>query len=356
MICAFPCKPHSFRILVFFNITESEVNLRNMVNSRVFSNAVCRSDLRLIALLLLPIVLSACGGSGSANSGLTWPIDQVMITQPNATQVAGAAFDALTGGIPLAASPPPLSTSGATAVSMSQKLDWLGQSAMQLLNPPLKPYPKAITSNCTVSGTLSANIKNSSSEVVTYNNCSNVAGETINGTLRLSGLTRSATYNSADLLFDLTFTIASPADTMNVIGNMNIALDSSADVAVISGTDLWMGNSDAALGNYELLNYTMATYAADVYVTRVYTFASSAIGGKADFQMDGTNPFVNTGGIFPSSGIATISGANSTVIRVTILGDETAAGNQLQFELSTDGGTSYAVPFYDTWANISKLI
>lgn len=327
-----------------------------MVKRREFSVAVSRSDLRLAALLFLLVGLAACGGNNNAISGLSWPVDPVVITPSNAPQVAGAAFDVLTGGIPVVASPPPLSTSGASAVSMPQKVGWLGRSAMQQLIPLLKPFPKAITSNCTLSGTISASVKNSTSEDLTYHDCVNMSGETINGTLHLNGLTKAANYNSADILFDLTFTITAPVDTMNVIGNMNISLDYAADVAFLSGTDLWMGNSGAALDNYELLNYAMATYAADVYVTQAYTYASSAIGGKVNFQMDGTNPFVNTGGIFPSSGIATITGANSTVIRVTILGDETAGGSQLQFELSVDGGNTYSAPFYDTWANISKLI
>jgi hypothetical protein len=328
-----------------------------MVKVRKFDKAASRSDLRLISMAFLLPGLAACGGNGSGTGGLTWPIDPITITQLNVPQIAGAAFDTLTGGTPLPAGvSAPLSTTGSSAITIPQKVAWLGRSAIQQLISLGKPYPSVVTYVCVIGGTYSIYKKNSTSEKITYDNCSNVTGETINGTLNMGNMVTTATSYSADTAFALTFATASPANTMNVDGDMDINMDLATNVETISGTNLWMGNTDNALGNSQLSNYTIATLVPDMYVTQEYAYASSAIGGTVDFQMDAANPFINTGGVFPSSGVSTITGANSTVIKLTVLGDENAAGNQLQFELSTDGGITYAAPTYDTWANITNLI
>lgn len=326
------------------------------MRSREFCLVVSRPDLRLIPIILLLSGLVACGGSGSATSGYSLPTKPITITQQNAHQVAGAAFDALTGVTPLPTGVSvSLYTSGSNAISISQKVAWLVQQAMeQLVNLGTTP-PTVINSNCTVSGTRSLNVTSKTSEIVTYSNCSNMAGETINGTVTLDNL-KTATQYQSDNVIDLTFTTTSTANTTTATGDMQFIEDFASVVKTISGDNMWMVNTDTSVGNFEIQSYTIATFGTDGPATLVYDYGSSIIGGIANFHQDGTNPFINTGGIFPSSGVATITGANMTVIRLTVLGDENAAGNQLQFEFSTDGGNTYAAPTYDTWANISGLL
>jgi hypothetical protein len=326
------------------------------VRSRELRLAVSRSYLRLIPVLLLLSGLAACGGSGSATSGYPLPTEPITITQQNAHQVAGAAFDALTGVTPLPAGVTvSLYTSGPNAISITQKVAWLVQQATEKLANLGTTPPTVLDLNCPVSGTITLNVTSATSEIVTYNNCSNVAGETINGTVTLSNLETATQYQS-DNVFNLTFTTASPANTTTAKGDMQFIEDFASVVKTISGDNMWMVNTDTSVGNFEIQTYTIATFGADGPATLVYDYGSSVIGGIANFHQDGTHPFINTGGIFPSSGIATITGTNSTVIKLTVLGDENAVGNQLQFEFSTDGGITYAAPTYDTWANISNLL
>ncbi len=121
----------------------------------------------------------------------------------------------------------------------------------------------------------------------------------------------------------------------------------------MSGSSLSMTNTDATLGNFVLSNYSIVTDSTGHATAMTFDFATPD--GIATFTM--TTPFVNTGGIFPSSGAAIIAGASSTALRFTVLGDETAApGSQVKLELSTDGGATYATPVYVTWASISSLI
>jgi len=123
----------------------------------------------------------------------------------------------------------------------------------------------------------------------------------------------------------------------------------------MSGTSLAMGNTDSTLGNYGLQNYLIAINGTGTTTAMAFTFSGTRINGTAAFVM--TSQLASTGGLFPSSGSATITGANSTVLKVTVLGDENAApGSQVQLELSTDGGNSYLPATFDTWANVSIRI
>ena len=115
-----------------------------------------------------------------------------------------------------------------------------------------------------------------------------------------------------------------------------------------------MSNTGAGLGNFTVWNYSM-TYSDTTGHNSAMTYTYDAPGGTATFTM--ITPFFNTGGLFPSSGAATISGASSTVLKFTALGNELApVGSQVKLELSSDGGVTYGVPVYVTWASISNLI
>lgn len=196
----------------------------------------------------------------------------------------------------------------------------------------------------------------STAGTITFSNCSDIAGITDNGTLSFSNFVVTGSLYSADYVYNLTYTYSSPfpANTSAITGDMHVSnLDSNTGAGTISGTSLSMTNTDPTLGNFVLRNYSITTDSTGHNTAMTFTF--NAPGGTATFTM--ITPFVSTGGIFPSSGAATITGASSTVLKFTVLGDETAVpGSQVKLELSTDGGTTYAAPLYVTWAGISSLI
>jgi len=301
--------------------------------------------------------LVACGGGGgggSGGNGISLPTGQVTITQQNSLQVAGAAIDALYGGATLAKTgkiPAPAPTAIA-AISVANIVQTAAQQLIMQGAAPATVTAAVQTIPCTFGGTETLNTTSPASGIVTYNNCSNVAGETINGTMSLSNIISTPSYLSVDAYFNLTVTTVSPSNTLTAIGDMHLYLD--AATLTISGSSLAMGNTHPALGNLGLQNYSITTYSSGT-ITANFSFASTVINGTAVFTM--STPFAHdAAGLFPISGIANIAGANSSVLKLTVLGNENAVGNQVQFELSTDGGANYAAPAYHTWAEISSRI
>jgi len=308
----------------------------------------------LLCTVILSLGLSACGGGGSSG-GSTAQV-AVTITPTNTTQVAGAAIDSALGGssLPIGLQTT-VSTSGQALATTGKTLAQIGQRAAQLAMSGGQSIASGLTAtqSCTLSGTASS-IIGTSSGTVTYINCSYVAGETLNGTISISNVVSTASLVSMDMAYSLTITTASPANTSTASGDMRIAMDNAFNLTM-SGSNLSMSNTNAALGNFSLQNYSMSFDSAGNFTSLTYTFYSSVIGGTAVFTM--TTPFTYGAGIFPSAGAATVTGAGGSRLRITVLGDENAAvGSQVKLELSSDGGATYGTPTYVTWATVSSLI
>jgi hypothetical protein len=316
------------------------------------------SRLSLIAVSGLMIGLTACGGGGSGG-GSTAPV-AVTISSANATQVAGAAVDTTTGsGYAVMGVQTSVSAPAPSLVSAVQSVAKIGEAAVQQAiaqgAAPATVTGAVTTSPCVYGGTSSVNLTSATAGTITFNNCSDIAGITDNGTLSFSNVVVTGSLYSADHVYNLTSTYSSPylANTSTTTGDMRVSnLDLNTGAGTISGSSLSITNTDPTLGNFVLRNYSITTDSTGHNTAMTFTF--TAPGGTATFTM--ITPFVKTGGIFPSTGAATITGAGSTVLRFTVLGDERAVGNQVMLELSTNGGTTYAAPVYVTWASISSLI
>jgi hypothetical protein len=244
-------------------------------------------------------------------------------------------------------------------VSAVQSVAKIGEAAVQQAiaqgAAPATVTGAVTTSPCVYGGTSSVNLTSATAGTITFNNCSDRAGITDNGTLSFSNVVTGPLY-SADYVYNLTSTYSSPylANTSTTTGDMRVSnLDLNTGAGTISGSSLSITNTDPTLGNFvSLKNYSITNDSTGHNTAMSFSFTAS--GGIATFTM--TTPFVRTGGTFPNSGAATITGASSTVLKFTVLGDERAVGNQVMLELSTNGGTTYAAPVYVTWASISSLI
>jgi len=313
-------------------------------------------------ILFLSVLLQGCTGGSSGGGGggsIPLPTAPVTITQQNAPQVAGAAFDAVSGGTSL----PVISKSSIPAKAQSKiyvarTVSGISQSVVQKIisQSTSSPINAADISYCTYGGTLTVEATGPTSGIGTYNKCSMEVGETMNGTIYINNIEFTATTLSFSSVVDLSITKVSPANTLRAIGDMSIAMDISTDAMTMSGTSLAMGNSNVALGNYGLQNYRIVSDSAGTIKEMTYTFASTLINGTGQFAMTAPFSSTNFASFFPSAGAAIITGANSTMLRLNVLGDENAVGNQVQLELSVDGGATYALPTYHTWAEISSLL
>lgn len=311
---------------------------------------------RIQVMLMMVVGLSACGGGGGGGSSSSSTVSTaaVTITTTNSTQVAGAAVDSAFGGSSLPIALQTTSSSGQSAIAAGQSLSRIGKSAVQQFqNGGALAIGATTLTTCPLGGTATMNTGTSSGSL-TYSNCSYTAGESMSGTITISNVSSTASLTSMDMTYSLSITTTSPANTATASGDMHIAMDNAFNMTM-SGSNLSFSNTDASLGSFSLQNYSMSIDSLGNLTAMTYTFSSSVIGGTAIFTM--TTPFTYGTGMFPTSGAATVTGASSTKLRITALGDENAAASsQVKLELSTDGGATYAAPTYATWATVSSLI
>lgn len=320
-----------------------------------------RSGFCFIAALSLVAGLAGCNGgdSYSGGGGVTLPTTPVTITTTNAPAVAGAMIDTVTGTMSLPTGVQTAAPAAPTVITTAKMIARLGASLAQQTgsqgSAPAAVTGAVITINCLVSGTETITDTSATSATATFTNCSDVAGVTISGTLSLSNFTSNAGIDSMDAVYNLTITTTSPPNTATATGDMHIVINTNTFAMTVSGTSLTLANTNAALGNVGMQNYSFSFDSTGTVTAMTFTFASSVIGGTASFTL--TSPFGSTSisSLFPSSGAGVITGANSTKLRMTVLGDETAAVNsQVQLELSTDNGATYGTPMLYTWAEISS--
>jgi len=296
---------------------------------------------------------SSSNTSTSTGSTVTLPTTPVTITAANAPTVAATSIDTAFGTTKMS----PIGVqidSDSTAISakaIGEQLAHIGVDALQQLaaaNDAPAIVVGAVTSQaCAVSGTISVNETSPTSGTLTYTDCSYAAGSKIAGTITLTGKGTTPTGGTTgDLTLDLTIT--STADTIIFKGDMSIAYDSTASAVTIKGKSLVV--SSTVNGSRALQNYTISR-ASNGDSSLTFDYASTMAGGTATFTT--TTPFhTNTGAKYPSAGVATVKGASSTQLKITVLGDENAAAtSQVQLEVSSDGGTTYAAPTQVTWAS-----
>lgn len=318
-------------------------------------DAANRTGTRLIAILGMTLGLAACGGgsdSAPASGGVILPTAPVTITSTNQAEVAGAASDTAFGATYLGAMGAQTSVDTKSAVDIAQRVAQVGGATAKQIGTqaeaPATATGVAQTYDCLYGGTYAVDY-GATSATSSYTNCSDVQGETINGTMVMSNISYTANGMTANTTFNLSFTWTGGSGTAT--GDMHLAMDFATWNTTLSGTSLTF--TDSVTGNSGMQNYSITTDINGNVTAMTFTFASVAVNGTATFSL--ATPFTYNFGGFPNSGSGVITGGNSTKLRVTILGDEYApVGSQVQLELSTDNGTTYGTPVYVTWASISR--
>ncbi len=320
----------------------------------VTSKEVIRSGLRLIAVLGLAIGLAACGGGGSSSSGSsasTVPTTPVSITTSNQNAVAGAAIGTMTGGISAYGMGVQTSGTAASAVGAALEINKISRAAVQRLqNATAMVVGTQYSVPCNYSGTATETINDSTGAItITFSSCVDTIGETVNGSIAMSALTTTSTTMSYTMTFNVTIS-CSCSDAGSIVGDMTYTGNISTGAYTISGTSLTVTDSTGA---HSLRNYSITCDVSGNMTSVTYTVASANISGSVTVAM--TTPITYGSGTYPNGGVLTITGANSTVLKVTILGDETAAANsQVELQLSTNGGTTWGTPVYVTWATLAS--
>lgn len=298
--------------------------------------------LRTLGLVLLLVGLSACaGGGGESSSTSSAPAPSVALTDVNAEVVTAAAFEQFLGDTTLNAAPVPLSA--ATTTRTNPTLIELAKKAANLLTQTSSKFAAAATDPCAISGSTTTSYGiGGTSATITYTACEDDPGVIINGSMSVSNISASGSALSFATSFNLTFSVSGQPDLV-LSGGYTFALDLTTLATSITGTS-YSGTDGAE--TFELFNFTFVATLSSTSAD--YTLSSSRINGVVTIKT--LVPFTYNAGVYPNAGQMQITGVNNSRILVTVLGDETLVGNQVQIEVDADGDSVFETTIMTTWA------
>jgi hypothetical protein len=200
---------------------------------------------------------------------------------------------------------------------------------------------------------MTVDVIGSSTVVETFNACSDFAGESISGSVAISGITSTPSTFSASISTNLTFFFTGFAD-QTFTGNFTMSeqgIGSSVVTTTISGSQLLLhqGTDTQQLANF---SFTVTTAVSGDSDTVTFTFSSDEIGGSV--AVTTLTPFQTTPGRnFPHAGAIRIVGANGSKIVLTVNGDETGATPQVTIQLDADGNDVFETTLPVDWNNLT---
>src|SRR5437867_626338 len=194
-----------------------------------FNAARGSTPYRQVAALLFAF-LWGCGGGGGGGGGPTGltppPSTPVAVTATNAAQVSATALKPAVGG---GGAPGTVSGVETTAAAQTRAvtralLAVTRDSKTQLSASQSVVGAAAQTKPCAVSGSVTADISaDGTSGTITFNACSDVAGETISGSVSGTGISAASdgSHFSGNFSQDITFTATGFAPT-RIVGSFSI--------------------------------------------------------------------------------------------------------------------------------------
>jgi hypothetical protein len=288
--------------------------------------------------------LFGCGGGGGGGDGPAGlpPVSStpIAISATNMNQVADAALDPAVGG------------TGAFGASISstdtvQSNPRVLLRAMQAVSDQAKKprTSSGLTDSpdsgpCAVSGSVTI-VASANSASITFNNCSDVPGQVLNGSVSATGVSETSTSFAATFNVDLTFT-ETGSQALRLVGNFSISENCASPgvncVGTFSGSSL-----GAAHGSEVWYISSFSITAVDVVggfvdVSASYTVSSSQLNGSVQVI---TSPPIRfaAGANYPESGTIQITGANSTSAVITINSSVPSDSNAVLVQVDTNSGT-----------------
>jgi hypothetical protein len=295
--------------------------------------------------------LAACGGSDDVTPS-------VVITSDNAPVVAsevlvdGGQFstsNTLGGGLDL------------SAVGPTQVLNMAAHrlaSSVRTAQARIRPLD---TTQCAVSGTVTSTVTmtgtTSGSGTITFDNCVQVAGASIDGTITAS-VSASGTGTDADLkisaTFDITATAGSIMSALSGDVTEEISSAASGDSIKVTADKLEVSISGGSISDdIKLSNYSVSETddaSGGTTITEDFSITSSRL--KGSFAVKTNTPIqTEATGEYPSSGSITVTGASNTSLTITVLGNESfmpqAGQGQVELQIGSDA------PIYMSWADVA---
>ena len=320
---------------------------------------------RQVAALLFAF-LWGCGGGGGGGggpAGLTPPPSTpVTVTATNATQVSATALKPAVGGGGALGTVTGLETTAAPqARAVTRALLAVARDSQTQLSASQGVVGAAAqTFQCAVSGSVTADISaDGTSGTFTFNACSDIAGETISGSASATGVSAASdgSHFSGNFRVDITFTVTGFAP-LRIVGDFSIVenCNTSNDCThSFTGTSLGsqQGNETWFITNFTI-NESLVNSTQNLTVTFNYTVSSTALNGSVTVIT--STPFEGLASArHPSTGVAVATGKNNSKVRVTVLGNDPTAPDQVKIEVDADGDGAYESSTLYPWSTLDAL-
>lgn len=334
-----------------------------------------------VIYLLATALLAGCGGGSSPTPSTS---SAVAITQQNSSQVTGASYqsvqsaqDSSSAGAATFASvvvsgghrTPSLTGFARRQIIRLEGMDYsaaadLAVSAVATLNLPCDTPSGGTAGSISVKlNDADGNNTFSTGDTVeaTFTNCySATDGQTTDGGFSLTGFTITGDPQIAGTAWNATATftftnlsITDATGTNAVDGDFTFSgstADGITTTGTLSGTSLAVKQSSGptlTLQNYSITGIVNSnTTVVSVYGSGRVT--DSSLNGYIDFQISASTPLVASGALDPSSGAMTITGANNSSIKLTVISSTSV---QLQVDENGDGTAETTVT--KSWSEIS---
>jgi hypothetical protein len=194
---------------------------------------------------------------------------------------------------------------------------------------------------------------------ITFNNCSDAVGESLNGTFSAASIQLVLnTSFSATAAINIAFKQTGVPDLALQGSNISVNELVSAgptDTVTMSGQviNVTSGPVSEQLGTYNLQGAFTGTTETD---TITLTYASTSLGGLVNVST-GAPCVTSLTSFFPHSGVLNITGANNTKLQVTINGDETlgGVGTQVSVGVDADGNGSFETTQNKNWQDLDTV-
>jgi len=320
---------------------------------------------RMTAIAVLAAGLIGCGGGGGSSgggpAGLTQPPSTpVAVTATNATQVSSTALSPATGGGGVLSTVVGAETTAAPKPrALTRTLLAVARDAKERLSAPQSVVGVAQTLSCTVSGSVTVDASaDGTSATISFNACSDIAGETISGSASVTGATAASDGSSFSATFsiDVTFTETGIAP-LRVVGGFSI--NETCDTTTFDCSGTFTGTSLGAAQGTEtwfITNFTITEVelAGTITITVNYTVSSTALNGSVTV-ITSTPLQMLTSAQHPYTGVVIITGTGNSKVRVTVLGSDPTAADQVQIEVDANGDDTYEGNTLHSWSELDAL-
>ena len=295
-----------------------------------------RSSLVSFGAVLACAGLFGCGGGGGGGGGSSGlpqpPSTPISISAANANQVTDAALAPTVGGTDVVGAS--ISSSDTPQSNPRVLLRAMQAVSAQAKKPSsssgLTDQPE--NGACFVSGSVTVTVSGNNASI-TFNSCSDVAGQVLNGTVSATGIQETPTSFSATFNVDLTFT-ETGAQTLRLVGAFSISENCPAPgscTAIFSGSSLGAAHGSEV---WFISGFSITSVEGNglITVTANYTVASSDLNGAV--SVNTTSPILIMPGMdYPHNGVIQVTGAQNSRAVITINSNTPSAPNAVTVEL-----------------------